>query len=306
MPRDHARINLTIWNDPDFRRLPPAAQHLYLALWTSPALSRCGVHDWRPGRLVSLSHGLTTDHIETVAACLQARHFIVVDRISEEVLVRSWARFDGLMKQPKMAVSFVYAYSAVASEALRGVLVTELHKIKSENPDLACWKDKRVAEVVSHPGVPARSLPVPTDPFGVSVDHGPTPGLALGLPQTQGGVSTGVSTPPTPSPSPSPTTSGRPGAESDGSAAPPPTPTENKTKATAQKRRLPDDFTPNEKHEQLAAELDIDLASEWPKFVDHWRSNGETKADWDATLRNWIRRGDKFGARKTDGDWLQR
>lgn len=198
MPRDHSRVNLTIWNDPDFRALPPAAQHLYLMLWTAPELSYCGVHDWRPARMTGLSRGFSAEHIETVAQCLEAHHFFVIDRETEECLIRSWARFDGLMKQPKMAVSFAYAYTATASSTIRQVLVREVQKIREESPNLACWNDKRVAEILSHPAISAKDLPQVSDPFG----HDFAPGLDMGLPQTQTKVWGSVSTPPTPSPSP--------------------------------------------------------------------------------------------------------
>lgn len=193
MPREFAKLNLEIWSDPDFLDLPPAAQHLYLVLWTSPSLSYCGVHDWRPGRLAKRSRGFTAEHVQTVADCLVARHFLVVDHDTEEVLVRSWARFDGIMKQPRMAVSYVHAYAEVASPALRRVLVHETEKIREELPGLACWNDKRVTDILAHPSVSAKDLPTPEDPFrdGVGDD------FALGLAQTRGRVSTRVSTPPT-------------------------------------------------------------------------------------------------------------
>ena len=77
MARDFASVNVAIWADPEWRALPPAAQHLYLLLWTSPGLSYCGVHDWRPGRLAALSNGFIAEHIETAQACLTARHILV-------------------------------------------------------------------------------------------------------------------------------------------------------------------------------------------------------------------------------------
>jgi hypothetical protein len=58
----------------------------------------------------------------------------------------------------------------------------------------------------------------------------------------------------------------------------------------ARRRRLPDDFLPTAEHIELAEQLGVNLRAEWAKFVDHWRSTGEAKADWPATLRNWIRR----------------
>lgn len=198
MAKDHARVNVTIWSDPDFRALPPAAQHLYLLLWTSPDLSYCGVHDWRPAKLTGLSQGFTKEHIATIGACLAARHFLVIDEETEEVLVRSWARFDGLMKQPRMAVSYASAYATVGSQVLRQVIAHETAKMKKAHPEFTCWKDKRVAEILEHPAVSAKDLPVPSDPFG----DGFGDGFALGLPQTQPKVYPSVWGSPTPAPAP--------------------------------------------------------------------------------------------------------
>lgn len=212
MARDHARVNVTIWGDPKFRQLPPAAQHLYFALWTAPELSYCGTHDWRPARLTGLAAGWTRDVVQIAADCLAARHFLVIDEDREEVLIRSWIRWDGLMKQPRMAISCITAYAAVASPTIREVIVHQLTEEKKRLPDLACWSDPRVQEVLAHPSVDPKTLPTPEDPFGDGVTHGfgdgVTSGLGLGLgvglPQTQGDVSGSVCTPPTPAPAPAP------------------------------------------------------------------------------------------------------
>lgn len=202
MAREHGRVNVEIWSDPEFRKLPPAAQHLYLLLWTSPGLTYCGTHDWRPGRLAALSSGWTAEHIVAVGDCLAARYFLVLDDDTEEVLIRSWARFDGLLKQPRMAVSYATAYATVASENLRMVLVHETNKIRAAHPELTCWRDKRVTGLLEHPASSAKQLPTPEDPFA----DGFGDGFALGLGQTPTGVSTRVCTPPTPAPTPATTT----------------------------------------------------------------------------------------------------
>lgn len=284
MARDHARVNITIWNDPDFRKLPPAAQHLYFMLWTSPALTYAGTHDWRPGRLAKLSEGFTAAHIQAVSDCLSARYFLVIDPDTEEVLIRSWARFDGLMKQPRMAVSLASAYAAVASEIIRGVLVTEVSKIRKESPDLLCWKDRRVAEVLAHPAVSAKDLPVPEDPFGAGVGHDFGDGFALGLGQTQGKVWASVCTPPTPAPAPAPKPSvvegGAGGDESD--------------PARKRARQLPDNWQPNDGHISYAIDNALNLAQELEQFRDHHAAKGSTMKDWDAAFRTWLRNAVKF------------
>ena len=200
MARDHARVNVAIWGDPDFRNLPQQAQHLYLLLWSSPGLTYCGSHDWRPARLAGLAGGWTRDDVEAAGACLAARYFAVIDDEREEILLRSWIRFDGLMKQPRMAVSCVTAYAETASDLIRSVVVSELRRVHEEAPNLACWTDRRVAEVLEHPAAEPKGWPTPIDPFGDGFGDGFTPGLAQTYPLGLGSVSGRA----TPSPSPTP------------------------------------------------------------------------------------------------------
>lgn len=278
MARDFGPVNVTIWSDPDFRALPPAAQHLYLLLWTSPGLTYCGTHDWRPGRLAALSTGFTAEHIQTVADCLIARHFLVVDEDTEEVLVRSWARFDGLMKKPRMAVSYANAYAAVASSKLRAVLAHETEKIRKDAPDLACWSDPRVVGILDHPAISAKDLPVPPDPFA----DGFTSGLPMGLPQTATSVCPSVYLPPTPTPAPAPTTSVVGGVGEDDSA---------KEKTASRKRpatRLPDDWQPTDTHRTRCVEERIDIDRAVEKFRAHAEANDRRQVNWNAAFTQWL------------------
>lgn len=267
MPREYAAVNVAIWTDPEFCALPPAAQHLYLLLWTSPGLSHCGVHDWRPGRLAARSVGFTAEHITVVADCLEARYFLVIDEATEEALVRSWGRFDGLMKQPRMAVSYANAFADVASQKLRQVLAHETMKIRKEMSGLACWGDERVSNILDYPAVSAKDLPTPEDPFG----DGFTPGLALGLPQTQGDVWPRVSHPPTPAPTPAPVTS---------------TPKEGAPRKRAASK-LPEDWKPTEKHWERRHD-GIDVKVEAEKFRLHAEANDRRQANWNASFSQWL------------------
>ncbi|MFE5309729.1 hypothetical protein [Isoptericola sp. NPDC056605] len=203
MAREYARFNVAIWQDDDFRALPADAQHLYFLLWTHPELTYCGVVDWRPGKLTGFMRGRTRDDLETIARCLEARLFIVIDQDTEEVLVRSWARFDGLMRQPRMAVSFANAFAGVGSTTIRGVLVHEARKIQKREPDLAGWSKPSVAELLEREPLDPRSRPLPEDPFGSGFGTGLGPvSVPFGANATEGLGP--VSVPPTPAPTPTP------------------------------------------------------------------------------------------------------
>ena len=39
---------------------------------------------------------------------------------------------------------------------------------------------------------------------------------------------------------------------------------------------------------------EVDIEYEKQKFTDHYKANGDAKADWDACFRNWIRRSIQF------------
>ena len=163
MARNFARIDVTIWMDEDFRDLPPEAQHLYFILWTHPKLSYCGVVDWRPAKLSSLAGGWSREDVNRAAGVLSDRLFIVLDADTEECLIRSWAKHDGLIKEPRMTVSFVNSYADVASRTLQGVIVHEARKLRDAQPTLAGWvKPQMVALLTKHDIDPASLALAPT------------------------------------------------------------------------------------------------------------------------------------------------
>ena len=139
MARDHARILLSMWADEDFRDLPAESQWLYLHLLTSPGLSYAGVRDWRPARIAPMAVDVSPGQVEAAAVELEQNHYIVVDRDTEEVLIRSFIRNDGLMNQPNVAAAMVTAYGAMASRTLQAVIVHELKRLFKDDSNLKAW-----------------------------------------------------------------------------------------------------------------------------------------------------------------------
>ena len=140
MARDHARIRLDIWGDDDWRDLTSSAQWLYLHLLSSPSLTFCGVVDWRPARIAGRTSDLTRHDVEHFAAELEAGLFLIIDRDTEEALIRSWVKHDGLMKSPNMAKALVKAHDKTGSDILRAVVVNQLKALKKSDPQLKGWE----------------------------------------------------------------------------------------------------------------------------------------------------------------------
>lgn len=275
MARDHARINLAIWNDDDFLDLPPLAQHLYFVLWTHPELSYAGVVDWHPARLAARSAGWTAEDVILAGKCLEARLFVVIDEVTEECLIRSWARWDGLMKQPIVAVSFAKARAAVASRDIRAVIVHEALKHQKREPNLPGWAKPQVQELLSNRSLDPRDRHLPTDPLTPAATPGVTPGPTPAV-RVNPGVGANPSANPSPTPTPSPT----------------PSPKEAPRKRGT---RLPDDFAITDDMRSWAAKNagDVDLDAATEEFADYWRAVAGPKGvklDWVATWRNDMRR----------------
>lgn len=159
MAREYAKAYLSLWADEDWRKLTVDAHALYMDILTHPGMSNAGIVDWRPGRLRPIAIDWTPERHEDAAALLQERGFIVVDTDTEEVLVRSFIRNDGVMKMPNMAISMMKAYALVASAHLRGVIVHELLRLHRDHPELKGWD--KVEKLLKNPSIDPSVNPSP-------------------------------------------------------------------------------------------------------------------------------------------------
>ncbi|HET6627053.1 MAG TPA: hypothetical protein VFG63_11760 [Nocardioidaceae bacterium] len=289
MARDYAKTNLTIWQDPEWRALPWPAQHVYKMFWEHPGLSYCGVVDWRPTKMLGWGDGWNRADLMALVDCLRARHFLVVDEDTEECLVRSWIRFDGVIKQPRLTVSMCNAFGEVGSNDLRGVIVDELHKLKERDPNAAGWAKPQTKDILGFPAVSAKDLTVPTDPFGTGF------GIALGSvsvpvseafgPNYGSGFGTGLGTPYN-SNSTITTAPLHPGASDEVVGEDAATPPKDSGKKRASK--LPDDWEPTDAHKSRAVQDGINLAAEVSKFKAHAEANDRRQANWNAAFTQWL------------------
>lgn len=208
MAREFAVVWLSMWSDDDFRSLTPEEQHLYLVLVTSPTLSHCGVADWRPPRIAKLAQGWTPERVEAAGGGLVDKLYILVDPDTEEALVRSFIRRDGLMKQPNMAVAMSKAHTATASQALRSVIVWELQRLAKDQPELPSWSAKAsgqiLTDLLAKASVDPSTYPLGNPFVNPSVKGSGNPS---GRARSKGSVKGSGNPSPTPSPSPAPTSS---------------------------------------------------------------------------------------------------
>ncbi|UOQ56057.1 hypothetical protein MUN78_10110 [Leucobacter allii] len=193
--RSYANIRMNIWSDEDWRNLSGAGKLLYITLLCHDTLSYAGVADWRPAKLAPLiDPRWTADDVRTAAAELSRAFFVVISEESEEILIRSFLKHDGLMKQPKMAQAMTSAFGSIASLELRQMLAFEVQKLHANSPDLPGWKATGIEAVLRHSAVDAQSI-TPTDTLRDTPSETPPGILSAAQPE-------GYSPSPTPTPTP--------------------------------------------------------------------------------------------------------
>lgn len=149
----YGRVMSSIWTDPDFIALKPQVQQVYLLLLSSSSRDHAGVLPLTLRRWAKCSAGATTASIEAALNALADANFVVVDWDTEEVLVRTYIRNDGVWKQPQVMRAALRSAADVQSYRLRNAVAAELNslpgfdlepvwqefaKLLEETPNAAC------------------------------------------------------------------------------------------------------------------------------------------------------------------------
>jgi hypothetical protein len=302
MARGHGRILTSIWDDADFLALDERAQRLYLFLISQPNLNHAGLLDLTLKRWSRKARGLTSAELEKLLQALEEARFIVMDDDTEELLIRSFVRNDGVWKQPKVMGAMVSGALEISSWRLRRALLAEVDRIP-------------LHELSDEPG--ARGLSIRQQ----VADHVKTLRDSFGTPPpdpSRGGSGTPSATPSgTPSDTPA---EGRPEASTRGRApasrahspAPAPTPApdpspEREAAGVVELARpantsgprpdgrpslheLPETFALNDGMRVWAHQTfpRVDIDHETQKFIWHWRSEGTRKRNWYEAWKKWI------------------
>lgn len=129
MARTHAVLLLRVWADPEWRSLPRDCQWLYELLISQPTINHAGVLPLPGRRWSALAADATPDVVNSALKTLEQRRFIAFDEDTEEVLVRSFVRNDGVHRSPNTLKSALRSAQSIQSARLRAVLVRELRRL---------------------------------------------------------------------------------------------------------------------------------------------------------------------------------
>lgn len=215
MPRNHARVQVSIWQDKDYCALSEGPQRLYLFLLSQGNVTHLGVLPITAQRWARATAGYSVSALWCDLEQLALAGFVVVDDATEEVLVRSLFRRDGAYKQPNIIRAAVVAAAGIYSPKIRRALLAELDRI--DLSDVSIDKQGDIVELLVslRDVLETNADEQPSDPDGSTRTEVPKEGVVEGVSE---GVAEGVAVPfphpptraracaipPTPSPTPSP------------------------------------------------------------------------------------------------------
>ena len=310
---EYGKIYKRIWGDRDFKALPAEQQLQYFKLLSQTDISQAGVITLATTRWAGQTADTSTDDIEQAIAGLEATRFVVVDRSTQEVLVRSYIRNDLGWRSPKTLRGIEFAIDRVLSPMLRGAIADELARIDTSglSEKVSETYGRSTRECVEEELKKLCSehfFQAPDTPSGEKLSTGDTPSdtpsdgvSTLRNRQTDSNSNSNTnSNTNSNSNTPSLRSGGPGGGLADDS---PPEPVDNRMPTvvdmpTKMKRgtRLPDTWRPThcEANSTVEAGHPVDwLDAQLAGFCDYWHAKAgaqATKLDWDATWRNWLRR----------------
>lgn len=140
MAREHGRVMVAVWSDPDWISLSEAAQRAYILALTQPDLSYAGVLATRYKRWSALSSTSSIGKIRRAFRELEDAGYLMTDDDTEEMWIRTFVKHDGVLTVPNVTRAMVKAYRVIQSPRIKAAFVDEL---VSEFKRTGLWGESR-------------------------------------------------------------------------------------------------------------------------------------------------------------------
>lgn len=269
MARSYANIVTSVWTDVDFCALSAGAQRTYFMLFSQADISAAGVLALRVRRWsTTIRSNERKSQQKWLDELVQGR-YIAIDSDTEELLVRSFIKWDhGYTNRKRLPVIHA-AIRDVRSMKLRTVLLLESERLGMDTS-------------ASFPQVNTLS-----DALCDTPSHALSDNASDGVSRSDRVVVKEVGTTPQPS-------TLEPGTPESGTA-------HQRSRGT----RIKADWAPTVEDMSWAAEKfpEVNAADETEPFRNHFLAKAgrdAIKVDWSLTWRNWIRNSRNFGNRRPD------
>ena len=295
-----------------FRSLDEKEQRFYLFLISQPNLNHAGLLPLTLRRWSRKANGLTSADVEKRLQALDETQFIVMDDDTEELLIRSFVRNDGVWRMPKVMGAAVSGALEISSRRLQVALLDEMDRIPldelSDEPTKYKGQDGPSIrqQVVIHistlrkafgnpdPDPSRRGSGTPSATPSGTPSATPSEGGAEGGPKgsTRGRGRAPHAHSPAPAPAPTPAPAPNPvvvevGEKTSGSSGPSTSSPVGDAPIDIDGFELTDAMRRWAKRDGYSDLVDIDHAT--AQFVSHYRSTGARRSSWPDAWQKWIR-----------------
>lgn len=160
MARTHGRIKVEVWDvGSDYRQLSIEAQWAYQMLVSQPGVTMCGTLPFAPKKWAKLAVGLSVERLEGVIAELEQGWYVIVDRDTDELLVRTFVKHDEPWRLHNLVVAARRQFQGIESEVIRDYLARRHEWMVDDSMDAEAvkkYEERRASERASE-----RTLPMP-------------------------------------------------------------------------------------------------------------------------------------------------
>lgn len=125
----YVRVMRSIWSDREWLDRPAISKMVYLQLISQPNISKTGVLPTVLRRWASMYPDLEVDDIANAVADLTEHGFVVLDDDTQELLVRTYMRYDEMFTQPNGRKAIASAYDEIMSANLKRIVREELQAL---------------------------------------------------------------------------------------------------------------------------------------------------------------------------------
>lgn len=122
--RSYGALKVSMWEPgSDFRQLSPMAQWAYTMLLSQPQITNLGLLAFTPEKWVRLANGLTAPHMEAAIGELEEHRYLLIDRETGDLLVRTFIKHDRVFAQPALTTNARSLIRSVESDTIRNYLI---------------------------------------------------------------------------------------------------------------------------------------------------------------------------------------
>jgi len=141
---------------------------MYLVLFGQKDVNNAGILPWLPTRWAKYCEGMSVADVETAVTELEEHRFVFVDTDTDELLIRTFIRGDGVIKQPNVFKNALKCAELIESERLRRVLASELRGLRRRDAEAVADRiDPNPSETLTEGFEnPSETLPEPLNPSG--------------------------------------------------------------------------------------------------------------------------------------------